>query len=76
MMSPIGPQPVPIPAVPYPGYPQVYPAPAPRAVPLPGFRFLPADCEHCFCKVLDDTRIYSNRHEQCCNCGTQRLKKD
>lgn len=41
-------------------------APAPAY----GFQYLPDHCEHCFCVILN-TRP---EHEQCCNCGIQRLK--
>ena len=77
MQSPMQPPYVPSVPVPptYPGYPQVFPAPVPRPAPLPGFRFLPTECEHCFCREPEDdwTGKFSD-HEECCGCGSRRLR--
>lgn len=50
------------------------PSPAPTlplvpgaTIPLIGYRFLPHNCEHCFCEYHDTTD-----HQECCNCGMQR----
>lgn len=64
---PFGPQP-------YPAYPAWTPPP-PAPQPLPGFRFLADHCEHCFCsEPTDDWLSKFTDHEECCGCGSRRVK--
>lgn len=44
--------------------------------PLYGYRFVPSECDHCFCEY-HEAEIFGGiqtgpDHEGCCNCGTRR----
>ena len=48
--------------------------------PAYGYRFLPKDCDHCFCEQYPDAFYGKVRggpdHEGCCNCGVRRISSE